>query len=314
MRIIAAGLACVLLLGEAHAAEVSHHVLPDGFTYPEGIALESNGNAFYTASAENGAVIRVELASGRSRVVVPEGVLMKQDSPFPGLLGLKLDTANRLWIAGGRTDAMVVVDARSGDVIRRFQSPRAGGLINDVVVTRDAAYFTDSFNPVLWRVPIKGTAIGELEPWLDLNDSPIRYAKGVNLNGIALTPDDKQLIVVQMDQGLLYRIDIASKHISPIDAGGAALSGGDGLVLDGNMLYVVRQTKGEVVALELSSDGNSAKAHSTFSDPALKYPATAVRAGDRLLVVNTQFDRHDGNKASVPFDVVGIPLGALKRK
>jgi len=312
MRRAALGLICVLLGCEAGADEVAHHVLPDGFTYPEGIALEAKASAFYTASAENGAVIRVELASGRSRVVVPGGVLMKQGSPFPGLLGLKLDTTNRLWIAGGLTDAMFVVDARSGNVIKRFQSPREGGLINDVVVTQDAGYFTDSFNPVLWRVPIEGATLGELEPWFTLDDSPIKYAKGVNLNGIAVTPDEKQLIVVQMDQGLLYRIDIASKHITPIDAGGAALSGGDGLVLDHNMLYVVRQTKGEVVALELSSDGNSVKARSTFSDPALQYPATAAKAGDRLLVVNTQFDRHDGNKASLPFDIVGIPLGALK--
>ena len=53
--------------------------------------------------------------------------------PFPALLGMKIDGAGRVWIAGGRTGQMVVVDAKSGKVLKKFEVPTPGAsLINDV--------------------------------------------------------------------------------------------------------------------------------------------------------------------------------------
>ncbi|MBA3565078.1 MAG: hypothetical protein H0W33_13950 [Gammaproteobacteria bacterium] len=311
IRIAAASLLCVLLACESHSAEISRHPLPEGFTYPEGIALDKDGTAFYTASAESGAVIRIEVASGNARTIVPRAVLIEGEAAFPGFLGLKLDEANRLWIAGGRTGAMLVVDTRSGDVIQRFKSYRAGSLINDVALVRGSAYFTDSLNAVLWRVRSEGKQVEELEPWLELDSTPIQYAEGVNLNGIVATADGRDLIVVQMNKGLLFRINIESKQITPIDVGGAALSGGDGLVLDKNLLYVVRQPEAEIVTLELSQDHSTGNVLSRFKNAALMWPATAAKAGDRLLVVNSQFNRYESKDPSLPFEIVEIPLASL---
>jgi Cu-Zn family superoxide dismutase len=308
---IAAGLALALFAWTAQAADITHYRLPEGFAYPEGIALEKDGSAFYTPSAEDGALIRFDRASGQARTVAAGGVLTTADSPFPGLLGLELDDQGRLWIAGGRTGSMLVVGTKDGGVVQKLQSPRQQSLINDVALASGYAYFTDSLNPDLWRVSTKEQATAA-ERWIDLTASPIQYTEGVNLNGIAATREGKALIVVQMNNGRLFRIDTATKEIDPIDAGGAALSGGDGLVLDGNTLYVVRQTENEIVTLELSRDQKSAKEIGRFKDDALMYPATAAKSGDELLVVNTQFNRKGSKDPQLPFEIVGIPLATLK--
>ena len=304
-------LASALLACAAHAADVAHHALPEGFAYPEGIALEKDGSAFYAASAEDGTLIRVDIGSGNAHTIAAGGVLTPPDSPFPGLLGLKLDDTRRLWIAGGRTGSMLAVDTEDGGVVAKFQSPRESTLINDVALAGGYAYFTDSLNPDLWRVSTTAKA-GAPEKWIDLAGSAIPHGDGVNLNGIVATADGKALIVVHMSKGLLFRIDIATKKIDPIDVGGAALTGGDGLVLDGGVLYVVRQTENEVVTLELSRDQRSGKEAGRYRSEALMYPATAAKVGDRLLVVNTQFDKRGKQDPKLPFEVVGIPLAALK--
>jgi Cu-Zn family superoxide dismutase len=196
-------------------------------------------------------------------------------------------------------------------VVEKLQSTRQSSLINDVAFAGGYAYFTDSLNPELWRVPVKEKVTAP-EKWIDFTGSPIQYTEGVNLNGIAATREGKALIVVQMNNGRLFRIDTATKKIDPIDAGGAALSGGDGLVVDGSTLYVVRQTEDEIVALELSRDQRTAKEVGRFKDAALMYPATAAKAGDKLLVVNTQFNRKGSKDPQLPFEIVGIPLATLK--
>jgi Cu-Zn family superoxide dismutase len=176
-------MAGALLACAAQAADVTHYRLPEGFAYPEGIALEKDGSAFYTPSAEDGTLIRFDLASGEARTIAAGGVLTTPDSPFPGLLGLELDDQGRLWIAGGRTGSMLVVATKDGGVVEKLQSTRQSSLINDVAIAGGYAYFTDSLNPELWRVPVRDK-VTVPEKWIDFTGSPIRYTEGANLNGI----------------------------------------------------------------------------------------------------------------------------------
>ena len=61
--------------------------------------------------------------------------------------------ANRLWVAGGPTGTVRVYDASSGDLLRQYTFSPAG-FLNDLVVTRDAVYVTDSFNAWLDVIPL----------------------------------------------------------------------------------------------------------------------------------------------------------------
>jgi sugar lactone lactonase YvrE len=290
--------------------------LPAEVTFPEGIAHDPAAATIYTASALTGALVRVNLKTRASEIVAAPGVLVPggMTTTFPAVLGMKLDRRNRLWIAGGASGKFFVVDSRSGKVIKQLAVPDPSkSLINDVALVGSAGYFTDTRTPTLWRIEAKGSDIGGLEPWLDFNGTPLQYYSGANLNGIAATPDGQSLIVVQMGKGLLFKIDVKSKTVTAIDTAGADLTGADGLVLDGRTLYVVRQTAVEIATVQLSQDLTKGTVVNRFKDPSLAWPATAVKVGDRLLVVNTQFNTRNEKKETKPFTVVSVPIAKLSR-
>jgi hypothetical protein len=109
--------------------------LPDEFR-PEGIASGA-GSKFYVGSIPQGSVFRGSYRTGEGKVLVP---------PHPGRnhTGLKVDThRGLLLVSGGASKGIYVYDARSGADVASFALADAG-FVNDVVLTRKAAYFTDS--------------------------------------------------------------------------------------------------------------------------------------------------------------------------
>lgn len=312
--VVAGSVVAVIGLGAQSGPQpVTELTLPADARFPEGIAYNPKTEMFYTANAETGAVVEMSRKGDVTRLVVAPGVLAPVGTQtFPVALGMKVDAANRLWIAGGRTGRMSVVDIQSGKLLKQVVVPGASAsLINDVVLVRGAAYFTDTRAPTLWRLAAQGTQIGELEAWTTFTDTPIQYDGGNNLNGITVTPDGQSFIVVQMDKGLLFRIDIASKAIRAIDTTGIVLSGGDGLAMTGDTLYVVRQPAGEVVTLQIQVDPPAAKLVNRFRDPALAWPATALLLEKNLVVVSSQFNTRATKTQREPFSFAVVPLSRL---
>ena len=294
-------------------AAIGRYELPASVSFPEGIAHDASSGVFYTGGAQDGTLVRVNAETGAVDVVAAAGVLVPTDnSTFPAVLGMELDDRKRLWIAGGSTGNIWVVNSSDGAVVKKVTVPTAGkSLINDVAIVGNAGYFTDTFVPTLWRLAATVNTIGNLEPWLDLNGTAIAYGEGANLNGITATPDGQTLIVVQMGMGLLFKIDVATKAVSAIDTAGADLSGADGLVLDGNTLYVVRQTAVEIATVQLSDNMTRGTVTARFKDPMLAWPATAVKTGDELVVVNTQFNTRSDNSTTRPFTLLRVPISRL---
>jgi Cu-Zn family superoxide dismutase len=287
--------------------------LPAEARFPEGIAFDPAKQVFYTASAETGAVVEIARKGDASRVLVPPGLLAPVSTQtFPVALGMKVDSTNRLWIAGGRTGRMFVVDLGSGKLLKQVTVPDpSASLINDVAIVGGAAYFTDTRAPTMWRLVTKGTEIGDLEAWASFADTPLQYDAGANLNGIVASPDGLGLIVVQMGKGLLFYVHLETKAVRQIDTTGADLTGGDGLVLAGGRLYVVRQPAAEIVALELAPDLSSAKPVARFRNPGLAWPATAVLVENSLVVVNSQFNARVTKTQREPFTLLSVPLSRL---
>ncbi len=302
-------------VAEAPAVPASSAIaLPASIAFPEGIAYDASADAIYTASAQDGAVVRVAAATGDAQVVVPGGTLVPADATtFPGPLGLALDANGRLWIAGGLTGKAWVVNTTDGSVAKDVTVPTAPkSLLNDVAIVGTTGYFTDTLVPTLWRLSETDGAFGEIEPWLDLTGTAIDYTgDGPKLNGIAVTPDGQTLVVVHMGKGQLFTIDVATKAVAPIDTGDADLTTADGLALDGDTLYVVRQGAQEIVTLQLNADRTSATVVSRHTD-GLSWPATAARVGDDLVVVNTQFNTRDQQNTVRPFTLLRVPVARLR--
>lgn len=270
-------------LGSLRGADLFPPVisLPDGFA-PEGVAL-GYGPLIFAGSTADGSIWRGDAVTGRGEVLVPgeEGRTTR---------GLEIDQRGRLWVAGGPTGAARVYDGITGEELASYQLVPAGeGFINDVVVTRDAAYFTDSRSDTLQVVPIgKGGKLGSEATALPLSGD-LEIVEGFNLNGIETTPDGKSLLAVQSATGLLFRIDKATgvtSRVAGLDDG--ALSNGDGLLRDRGTLYVVRNSLNEVAVLNLDTAGGSATITETLTDDDLNVPTTIGLLGPFLYAVNAR--------------------------
>lgn len=292
----------------AQTGGTTTHELPGEAVYPEGIAYDPASNAFFVGSAADGSILRGDVETGKVTTLVVGG----EREPFT-TLGIKVDDQNRLWVAGGVSGQVFVYDIETAEQTSAIKTPGEGSpLLNDLAVTSTGdVYVTDSYRPVLFKISADTETA---EPWLDFTGTAFEYqAEGPNANGIAVTPDGQYLLVVQMNTGQLYRIDTASKEVSEVNLGGQTLTGGDGLVLDGQMLYAVIQTNNQVVSVELAKDFSSGTVLSRTEDESLAYPATAVKVNDRLLVVNAQFDVMESEKGPMlPFTVSSIPVSVLQ--
>ena len=290
---------------EARAAAGSGYVLPGSAVFPEGVAFQPSTGAFFVSSTTDGTIFRGQIGQGAAQPFLQPGQHERTTAT-----GMKVDDRGRLFISGGASGRMFVYDAATGGLIDSFKTTRTPTFINDVAVLPNGdAFFTDSQSPVLYRVFTNSSGKLTLDEWIDFSGTPIQYGQGFNLNGIAATADGKYLITVQSNTGKLFRIDAASAEIAEINLGSQALTNGDGILLDGRTLYVVRNQNGLIVKVQLAEDYLSGTVSSSTTNPALAYPTTIAKAGDQLLVVNSQFDkRGPGLQPVLPFTLASIPI------
>ncbi len=261
--------------------------LPNGFR-PEGIAIK--GTTFYTGSLGGvQGVYRGDLRTGEGASFIPGNGRT--------FVGMKVDDQGRLWIAGGGTGAGYAFDAATGELLASFQFASTPTFVNDVIVTQDAAWFTDSQRPRLYRVEIgPGGAIGAATT-VDLTGK-VQLVAGFNLNGIAATPDGSTLIVVNSSTGKLYAIDTETIATHEIDLGGATMTAGDGILLHGRTLYVVRNQRNEIAVIRLTPDLSSGTVVGVITNAAFDVPTTIARHGNALYAVNARFGTPGPNTAT----------------
>jgi sugar lactone lactonase YvrE len=258
--------------------------LPDDFA-PEGIAPGA-GSTFYVGSLKTGDVYRGDLRTGAGGIFV--------DAPAGrAAVGLKADRAHHLlFVAGGTTGAAFVYDLRTGAPVAAYQfAPSGASLLNDVVVTNDGAYFTDSFAPVLYKIPIAGD--GTLGPGATIVLSGPATAidpTSPNLNGIDATANGATLIVNHSALGRLFTVNPATGASAAIDVVGLIPGTPDGQLLAGRNLWVVENFANTVVRVTLSPDLTSGTITSAITSPLFRVPTTVAKHGDRLALVNARFD------------------------
>jgi sugar lactone lactonase YvrE len=299
-----AAIAAAVALGQGTTRE---YTLPGDRVFPEGVAARPGSSVFYVGSTTDGTIFRGNLARRAARVFLRGG-----GNGRTAATGLKLDRRGRLYVSGAATARMFVY-SRSGRLVRAFDSSDGrDSFINDVAVTRSGdAYFTDSRRPLLFRVAASQVRrprarTTRLQPWLDFTGTALQYQTGFNVNGIVATSDDRNLIVVQTNTGSLFRIGIADKSVTKIETP-TPLANGDGLLLRGRSLYVVRNAAGVIAKLRLNRALTRATAAGNITDPTFAFPTTMAQARNRFLVVNAQFDKREGTP-ELPFTVSSLPV------
>lgn len=279
------------------------YVLPGDRFFPEGIALNNKENVFYTGSTISGDVVKVNLATGVADLFSGGA---KNGRSF--VTGMKLDSKGRLWVCGGPTGLIQVLD-QDGNVIRSYDTKTLfnSGFINDCIISDGYIYFTDSQVQKVYRARVNEAEPGNLEEWLVFTNQQIPYVAGTNANGIEVTPDGKYLIVVISTSGKLYRIATGDKNISEI-ALNSPVTSGDGLYLDGRRLYVSRNATNKVFPVELNTGYTQGTVGEGFGEN-LNFNTTLVKAGKYLLVVNGQLNKRGGTPPPVlPFTVSRVEI------
>jgi outer membrane protein assembly factor BamB len=292
-----AALAFVLVPWPATAAPTNNFParidLPDGF-FPEGIE-SGRGTSVFVGSIVDGAIWRGDVRTG-------SGDVFAAGDQGRASIGIAYEASrNRLWVAGGGPSItgagagdVRVYDASSGELLRTFAIPAPADpnvrFLNDVAVTRDAVYVTDSFNPQLVVIPLPadGSLPGVNDATLlTVTGDFVQTTPGANLNGIVAK--NGALVVAQSNTGKLFRVDPATGTAEGVDLGGTPpLSNADGLELRGHLLFVVRNNN-VVTVVRLDSELTSGVVLGDITGE-LDTPSTATVAAGRLWVVNPRFN------------------------
>jgi hypothetical protein len=279
-RLILIALAIALTsIGTAAIAKSSPEVIVlPGAASAEGIATGA-GSTFYAGELFTGDIFRGDLRRGDAELFI--------DAP-PGraALGLKADLRHDLlFVAGGFTGQGYVYDLSSGAAVANFP---LGVFINDVVVTKDAAWFTDTAQPHLYRVPIAPTGSLGSPSTLLVEGPAANVGFDFNLNGIAATSDGGTLVVAHSGLGALFTVDPISGASALVED--VAVPSVDGILIEAGRLYAVQNFLNQIAEIKLSSDLSSGTVTRVITSPSFQVPTTVARSGNLLAVVNAKFD------------------------
>ena len=115
-------------------------------------------------------------------------------------------------------------------------------------------------------------------------------------------------ISVQSNTGLLFRINEHTGDSRTIDLHGALVTGGDGLELDGRLLYVGRNQGIEVDAGSMPSSWTTrltaAIVVAIITDPSFDVPTTLALARHSLFVINARFNTPP--TADTPYSITRV--------
>jgi len=264
----------------------STYLVPVERFFPESIAFDFIKKDFYVGSVRNGEVQQGNVRNEKTLSYLPAG----QDERAAAT-GIKLDVFGRLFIAGGATGKLFIYDAANKSLISKFNTQATNTFVNDIATTLTGdAYVTDSYNPVLYKVDKSSNGTLSLTNWLSFEGTVFQYQSGFNANGIVVTLDQRYLIIVQTNTGKLFRVSIQTKEVSEIQTGGANLTNGDGLLIDYNTLYVVRNANNAIVKLKLDDQFLNAVVTDTYKSEKFQFPTAIAKDGKDLLVVNSRLN------------------------
>jgi sugar lactone lactonase YvrE len=269
---------------------------------PEGFAI-GKGHTAYNGSVD-GSIYKVDLRSGEGEVLVEADVEFLACSK----LGMRVDPrTNYLFVAGCENGNALVFDADTGDLIMEYTLPLPPGseggyqIVNDLAITKDAVYFTDSHQPLLYRLPLSKN--GGL-PAEDAATAIVLGGEFVNIapedgccgaNGIVATRNGKALIVGQSNFTQLYKVDSSTGYADEIQVDPPLSGFLDGLVMHGRTLYIMNPDMDAVQVVKLDKEMLTGEYVGVINDSSMSGVASGALFGKSLYVNNAHYDAEGDN-------------------
>ncbi|MFC9711569.1 hypothetical protein ACFTRD_25830 [Paenibacillus sp. NPDC056933] len=270
--------------------------MPKG-SVPEGIAIKDS-TAFVT-SLSQGTIYQVDLQDGSSAIL--------NSGNNNTAVGIFHDEYGRLFVAGGSTGTVQVIDATSGDVLANYKvSNSKQTFVNDFTQLGNAIYVSDSYESVMYKLPLgNGGALPDQDEIETIPLTGIKYGEGYNANGISQTPDGSALLIIQTNTGILFHVDPLNGAATPVNIGNADLTWGDGMMREGNLLYIVRNMPNTIAVLKIDDSGTSGSLQNELKSPSFDTPTAVARHGEKLYLPNARFTVKD--PAIADFSLSTVP-------
>lgn len=266
---------------------------------PEGFAIGRGATAFNGSVL--GSIYKVDLRSGQGEILV-------ESEPELGCskLGMRVDPrTNYLFVAGCEGGNAYVFDADNGALIMEYEMPLPAGseggyqIVNDLAITKDAVYFTDSHQPLIYRLPLSrngglpaagaATAIELIGDFVNI--PPEQGCCGAN--GIVATPNGKTLIIGHSNFSQLFRVEPSTGYADEIGVISPLTGFLDGLVLHNRTVYVLTpgdaQPDDMVQVVTLDKDMLTGEMSGIITDPDMDGVASGALFGNSLYVNNARY-------------------------
>lgn len=251
-----------------------------GASGAEGIAA-GRGSTFYAGDLGDGDIYRGDIRKGTAEPFIdaPDGRVA---------VGLKADVKNDLlFVSGGAKGQAYVYDTRTGAPVADVRLTTAEAFINDVTLTKDGAYFTNSRRAELYFIPVgRHGELGEVQT-IPLSGPAALVETGFNLNGITSVDGGRTLIVAHSVKESLYTVD-PDTGVSAVIATGE-LPNVDGILAKGDTVYAVQNRKNQVSRIDLSTDLASGQVDDVIKSPRFDVPTTVALFGKTLALANAKF-------------------------
>lgn len=277
----AGALASVMLAVPALAARPDAELILPGATGTEGVASGA-GSTFYAGDLLTGDVYRGDIQRGTPTKFI--------DAPAGRFAtGMKADVADGLlFVAGGPTGHGYVYNLATGEPVADYSFASGSTFINDVALTREGAWFTDSSRAVLYFVPVTRGMPGTFRT-LEVSGPAAEVSTGFNNNGIQATADGRTLLVAHSAQGAVNVVDPRTGTSQTLE--GVQVPNVDGILLEGRTLWAVQNADNKITAYQLNGPVTSGTLERTItSKDFFEFPTTVARFGNRLAVANAKFD------------------------
>jgi hypothetical protein len=289
---------------------------------PEGVANGFGKSKLLIGQIVSGEILSVNVLTGFTRSVVKPS-----DNDERQAWGLEYaPTFDAIIVAGGGPNfgggkpEVYVYSSKSGHLMATcapLSTGTFGSFLNDVTVIGDKAYITDSQNDSVMTLDIKAAMKGKCKVSSIALPSPefnVDNSADFAANGIAAYKDGI-LVGHEFDASLWY-VNIANPSDAQKVLADGTVPGADGLIIDGDTLYVTLNANDEIAVFELTTNslgGIIAEAKGCYSSNKLEAPSTSAIVKKYIYTANSRFFNYPdpGDPNQPQNTVIGIPLNDL---